>query len=269
MDIEEHPDRYEALKQKISRRGSMLIAYSGGVDSALLAAVATDVLGENAHCVFLDGPLVPRYAVIDAQRIGHDLGLSLDIMKKSRLNDMVRKNPQDRCYYCKKEDAQILKQRARERGLSWVADGINLSDMDEHRPGIIASTEEGIIHPFIEAGLTKEDIRNIARKRGYDFWNKPSAACLSSRIPYGKEITEENLCIIEIAEDYLYSRGFRQIRVRLDTGTARIEAEDADLHRITAMRNDIVREFRRLGITYVTLDLQGYRSGSMDEVLKG
>lgn len=268
MDFDGSDSRYELLKQKITGRGSMLIACSGGVDSALLAAIATDVPGMNAHCVSLDSPLVPRSALIDAHRIGRDLGFSPEIITKSRLNDMIRKNPGNRCYYCKKEDGLILQKRARERGLSCVADGINLSDMDEYRPGIRASTEEGVIHPFVVAGITKEDIRTIAKKLGYDFWNKPSAACLSSRIPYGEEITHENLRIVERAEDFLHAQGFLQVRVRLQSGTARIKGEDTDLHWITSMRNEIVNEFKNLGITYVTLDLEEYRSGSMDGVLK-
>ena len=269
MDIEGCGSKYEALMQQIGKRRSMLIAYSGGVDSALLATVAKEVLGDRTCCVFLDTPLVPRSAVIEAERLGHDLGLSLEIVREPALRDVIRRNPPDRCYHCKKTDAQILKKRAHELGLSCVADGVNLSDLDEHRPGIIASTEEGIVHPFIEAGITKEDIRSIARECGYDFWNKPSAACLSSRIPYGEEITEERLRVIEAAEDFLHSKGFLQVRVRMHCGIARIEVDNRDIPRIAAMRGEIAKEFRKLGILYSTLDLEGYRSGSMDEVFPG
>lgn len=267
VHAEEIDSKYTALKEKIAQRESMLVAYSGGVDSALLAVVAREVLGKNAHCVFLDSPLVSRFAADDAVRIAHDLGLSSEILRETFLDDQIRLNPPDRCYSCKKRDAKTLKGRARELGLSCVADGINLSDIDEHRPGIIASTEAGIVHPFIEAGCTKEDIRNIARKCGYSFWDKPSAACLSSRIPYGEEITEEKLRIIERAEDFLRLKGFSQIRVRLHAGTARIEVDAGDIPRIAIIRDDIVKEFRKIGISYITLDLEGYRSGSMDEVM--
>lgn len=260
---------YAVLKQTIAQRSSMLIAYSGGTDSALLAAVAKEVLGERAHCVFLDSPLVPGSAVSGAQRIAHDLNLSFEIIRDPVLNDIIRRNPPDRCYHCKKIDAEILKSKARERGLSCVADGINLSDMGEHRPGIVASTEEGIVHPFIEAGMRKEDIRRIARECGYEFWDKPSAACLSSRIPYGEEITEKTLRRIEATEEYLQARGFLQVRVRMHSGIARIEVDKTDIPGISAIRDEIVKEFKRLGISYVTLDLEGYRSGSMDEVLHG
>jgi pyridinium-3,5-biscarboxylic acid mononucleotide sulfurtransferase len=269
MDKEGNGCKYAALKQQIGKRESMLIAYSGGVDSALLATVAKEVLGERTHCVFLDSPLVTRSAANGAERLGRELGLSFEIIREPVLNDTIRRNPPDRCYHCKKTDAQILKRRAFELGFSCVADGINLSDLHEHRPGIIASTEEGIVHPFLEAGITKGDIRNIARECGYDFWNKPSAACLSSRIPYGEEITDEGLRMIEAAEDFLHSKGFLQVRVRLHCGTARIEVENRDIPRIAAMREEIAKELRKLGIMYISLDLEGYRSGSMDEVLPG
>jgi uncharacterized protein len=267
MDKEGRDCKYADLKDQIAIRRSMLIAYSGGVDSALLAGVAKEVLGERAHCVYLDSPLVPRSALREAQRISHDLGLSLEIIRQPVPSDVIRENPPDRCYHCKKRDAQVLKRRAHELGISSVADGVNCSDMDEHRPGIIASTEEGILHPFIDAGITKVDIRKIARERGYDFWDKPSDACLSSRIPYGEEITDKRLHMIEEAEAYLHSRGFHQVRVRLHCDTARIEVDPEDIPAVVAMRNEIVGEFKKLGFLYIALDLEGYRSGSMDEVL--
>jgi uncharacterized protein len=267
MHTKEFVGKYASLKKVIKKRGSLLIAYSGGVDSALLAAAAKEVLCGRSHCVFLDSPLVPRSAVQDAKRIAHDLGLSFEIIRQPALGEAMLRNPADRCYHCKKSDAKILKKRAQELGLSCVADGVNLSDRNEHRPGIIASTGEGIVHPFIEAGITKEDIRNIARECGHDFWNKPSAACLSSRIPYGEEITEEKLHTIEAAEEYLHAQGFDQVRVRLHRGTARIEVENRKIPELAVIRAGIVEEFKRMGITYVSLDLEGYRSGSMDEVI--
>lgn len=256
------------LKQKIASRKSILVSYSGGVDSALLAGVAKEVLGDKSHAVFIDSPLLPRSAVSSAETTALDLGLSFEIIRIPALAEEVRMNPPDRCYHCKKMVSQILKRVARERGLFCVADGINCSDLDDHRPGIRASSEEGIVHPFIEAGITKADIRKLARERGYRFWDKPSEACLSSRIPYGEKITEKKLRMIEEAETFLHSNGFSPVRVRMHQQVGRIEVKAQDIPGIITIREEIIRKFREIGISYTTLDLEGYRSGSMDEVLQ-
>ena len=185
--------KYEDLKKIIKDHGPMLVSFSGGVDSTLLAAVAREVLGEKTRCVLLDSPVVPRAAVAQAQDMACDLGLGLDIIEVPLMrNAEFRMNPGDRCYYCKKISAVHLRQRASELGFACITDGINVSDMKEHRPGLRASTEEGIVHPFIEAGITKGDIRDIAHTLGLPVWQKPSAACLASRIPYGDAITAGN-----------------------------------------------------------------------------
>ncbi|MDT8358269.1 MAG: ATP-dependent sacrificial sulfur transferase LarE [Methanomicrobiaceae archaeon] len=259
--------KYAALRKLIRERESILVAYSGGVDSALLAAVATGVLGEDAHCVLIDTPLLPRSAVDRARETARDLVLSLEVIRRPEISGLVRKNPPDRCYHSRKESALVLKQKAGEMALSCVADGMNCSDTFEHRPGIAASTEEGIVHPFIEAGITKQDIRDIARECRYGFWDRPSDACLASRIPFGEEITGDGPWMVEKAEEYLHRGGFGQVRVRLHSGNARIEVEEEEIPRVAAMGTEIARAFRDLGIRYVTLDLEGYRSGSMDEVL--
>jgi uncharacterized protein len=193
----------------------------------------------------------------------------LDISPVPQLEDgTFCSNPEDRCYHCKKISAVYLKQRAAELGLPCIADGINVSDTGEHRPGLRASDEEGIVHPFIEAGCTKQDIRDIARECGLPVWQKPSAACLSSRIPYGEAITREKLRMIEEAEAFLSASGFGQLRVRAHGTIARIEVHKEEMGRILEQREEVHAKLRSLGFSYVTLDLGGYRSGSMDEVLK-
>jgi len=261
-------EKYQELRKIIAGHGPMLVSFSGGVDSTLLAAIARDVLGEKTRCVLLDSPVMPRAAVEQAQIIARDLGLALDIIAVPHMeNQEFCANSSDRCYYCKKISAGYLKARAAETGLASIADGMNLSDTGEHRPGLRASAEEGILHPFIEAGLTKDEIRTIARKLGLPVWQKPSAACLSSRIPYGDAITPEKLRMIEGAEAFLASIGIGQRRVRLHDNVARIEVNMEEFGKILEQRPAVVRHLKSLGFAYVTLDLEGFRSGSMDEVL--
>jgi uncharacterized protein len=262
-------EKKQSLLESIRNHGPLLVAFSGGVDSTLLAVLARDVLGERSRCVLLDSPVVPRAAVEQAQQLATDLRLTLDIIAVPHMEDgTFCSNPEDRCYHCKKISARYLRQRAAELGLACIADGINVSDTGEHRPGLRASTEEGIVHPFIEAGCTKQDIRDIARECGIPVWRKPSAACLSSRIPYGDRITPEKLRRIEEAEAFLAASGFSQLRVRLHGTIARIEVPKEDMARILEQKDAIAAHLRSLGFSYVTLDLSGYRSGSMDEVLK-
>lgn len=265
MDLSEKKAR---LSGTIAAKGSMLVAFSGGVDSGLLAFLARAILGERSRCVLLDSPVVSREAVRQAEEIAHNFRLSLEIIPVPHMASVpFRSNPPDRCYHCKKISVRILKERSDELGFSCIADGLNLSDTREHRPGIRAGDEEGISHPFIEAGITKDDIRTIAKEIGLPFWGKPSAACLSSRIPYGEEITVEKLAMIEKAEDFLRHSGLRQFRVRFHGTIARIEADAEGMAVIFSHRTEVAAALKRLGFSYVALDCEGYRAGSMDEVL--
>jgi uncharacterized protein len=261
-------EKTQALKELIASKGSMLISYSGGVDSALLAVLANDVLGNNARCVLLDSPVVPRAAVAEAQQIARDYHLAMEIIPVRVMDDeQFTKNPADRCYWCKKQSAGVLKSRMEELHFACIADGTNVSDTVEHRPGLAASSEEGIVHPFLKTGITKADIRSIAQEAGLPFWNKPSDACLASRIPYGDEITCTRLTMIEHAEEFLHANGFSPCRVRMHKDITRIEVASDEMQKLLDNREDLLKTFRSIGFTYVTLDLAGYRSGSMDEIL--
>ena len=259
----------EAVIEALKEKGPLLVAYSGGVDSSLLAALAVRALGkEGVRCVLLDSPLVPRREVEEAKEVAGRLGLPLEVVAFPVLDDETfRANRPDRCYTCKKASARLLKELARREGIDTVADGTNVSDLGAYRPGLAASDEEGICHPLAGAGATKADIRRIARECGLPFWNKPSAACLATRTPYGDEVTEEVLGRIEAAEEVLHDRGFRQVRVRAHGDVARIEVPSDELERLFALRDEVTAALRRIGFAYVALDLAGYRSGSMDEVL--
>jgi uncharacterized protein len=261
--------KLQELKKKLAEKDRVLIAFSGGVDSCLLAKVAFDVLGEHALCVILDSETMPRSELENAKSVARFLGLSYQVINYSILdNQKFTDNAPDRCYICKRESSKMLKDVAAQAGIGCIADGVNISDCSDFRPGILASNDEGIWHPFIEAGISKEDIREICRKMGLHFWNKPSSSCLSSRIPYGDRITKGNLALVERAEEYLKSLGLGQIRVRAHGKVARIEAPAEDMERILESREPIVKRLKEIGFQYITLDLQGFRTGSMNEMLQ-
>jgi uncharacterized protein len=211
---------------------------------------------------------LPRSELKYAVELARSLHLNCEVVKCPSLSDEeFVKNLPNRCYFCKKASFELLKALAAERGIACIGDGLNLSDYDDHRPGIAACEELGIWHPFVDAGISKEDIREIARNVGLPFWNKPSSACLSSRIPYGERITVENLKRVELAEDFLKRLGFGQVRVRAHGKLARIELLSKDMERALICRQEIAGELKSLGFLYAAIDLEGFRSGSMNEVL--
>ena len=261
-------DKLEDLKTGIRAKERILVAYSGGVDSSLLAAVAHDALGMDALAVILDSQIMSRSELEHAKELAGSLGLNYRVAEFPILKEgQFCSNPANRCYICKKRSAAILKRIARGEGISCIADGVNLSDYDEYRPGIAACDEEGIWHPFVDAAITKEDIRALAQELCLPVWNKPSAACLASRIPYGQPITSEGLRMVDEAEQYLMSMGFLTLRVRSHGRLARIELAVQDMARAMICRDEIARKLKAIGFDYVALDLEGFRSGSMDESL--
>ena len=261
-------EKLKHLKEIIKEKDSLMIAFSGGVDSSLVAKIANEVLGEKALAVTLTSDTFSKRELESAKIIAQEIGITHEIIESSELgNEAFVKNPENSCYYCKKEESAVLKRIAKGKGIKYIADGVNLSDFDEHRPGIKALDEEDIIHPLVEARIKKSDIKAMAKFLGLSNYNMPSTTCLSSRISYGEEITSEKLKRIEEAESFILSLGFRQVRVRCHKDVARIEVEKEEIKNAISFREEIVRRLKTVGFKYITLDLEGYRSGSMDEVL--
>jgi uncharacterized protein len=269
MKIMTIQEKLSTIQEIIKDHAPLLIAYSGGVDSALLAAIALETVGpDRMQCILVNGPELPRNGLSDALETAKSLHLPLEVVNGESLSEKLKQeNPHDRCRHCKLGTFVILEAAAAKYGTLKIADGANASDLNEHRPGIDAFTSCGVIHPYIMAGITKPEIREIAKMKGFPFWNKPSAACLYSRIPYGEEITDQKISMVEQGETYLSSLGFTQIRVRHHGKIARIEISPSEFARILPIAASVDDEFRKIGFSYSTLDLRGYRSGSMDEVL--
>ncbi len=244
------------------------MAFSGGVDSSVLAALAQRALGDNAIAVTADSQTLAPGELDCAKGVAKEIGIRHIVISYDELAEPeFAKNPVDRCYYCKKGLLRELKKIAEQHGMNTIIEGTNISDLKAHRPGHRAVTEEGVYNPFVEFRVTKDEVREMAHKLGLSVADKPSMACLSSRFPYGQRITPEGLKRVGAAEDFLGKAGFKVVRVRDHAGMARIEIMPDQIARFMEMREDVVSEFKRLGFSYVALDIMGFRSGSMDEVL--
>lgn len=264
-------EKYARLKELLGEMGSVVIGYSGGVDSTLLLKVASQVLGQNALAVIGQSETYPSKEFEEAVALAQQMGARFEVVRTEETDVLkFKENPPDRCYFCKTELFSKLQEIAEREKIPWIADGTITDDLGDFRPGMRARDERQVRSPLLEAGLSKAEVREISRHLDLPTWDKPAFACLSSRFPYGVGITKENLVRVDAAETFLRERGFRFFRVRFhDTSTARIEVGQQELARLVAepLRQELVGYLKGLGFTYVTLDLQGYRTGSMNEVL--
>ncbi len=260
----------EALYAHLRRLGRLLVAYSGGVDSAYLAWAAHQVLGEQMLAVMADSPSLARAQMKDALAFAREQGFPVEVIQTEELNNAdYQKNDAMRCFHCKDELFAVMERFTAEKGWQAVAYGVNLDDQGDWRPGQKAAAQHGVAAPLLEAGLTKADIRQLAHEAGLRVWDKPASACLSSRIEYGRPVTREALEQVERGEDALRALGFRQFRLRHHGQVARIEIAREELGRALSLEmfERLSREIKACGFEFVTLDLEGFRSGSMNALI--
>lgn len=263
-------EKLQLLKEYISSLESLVIAFSGGVDSTFLLRVAHDTLGDNVVAVTARSCSFPERELNEAILFCENEGITHIICNSEELDiDGFSKNPTNRCYLCKNELFTKIWEVAKKKGIKNVAEGSNIDDNGDYRPGLIAVKEQNVKSPLRHAGLTKDEIRVLSKEMGLPTWNKQSFACLSSRFPYGEEITPERLSIIDKAEQILLDLGLHQVRVRFHDDLARIETDDNGIKILLdkECRTEVYKKFKELGFVYVSVDLAGYRTGSMNETL--
>ncbi len=260
-------EKYIDILHAMRARARILVAYSGGVDSALVLRIAQDAVGDDCLAVIADSPSLPRRELEDAKRAAAQIGVALEVVTLHELdNEEYRRNSGLRCYYCRSELGQALREIAFTRDFATIADGANLSDVGDYRPGMKAMDENGVWHPLLEFGVDKETVREMSKWLGLPWYDKPSSPCLSSRVIVGQPITVEKLAMIEAGEDYLHELGFRQVRVRCLGTTAKIEVarEEIQRLRVEPLFSNVSRRLTEIGFSSVAVDQQGYRTGSMN-----
>jgi len=265
-------DKLDRLEARIAGLRSVAVAFSGGADSTLLLAECVRILGaEHVLAVTADSPTLPRAELAETQSLAGELGARQVVVSTRELYDeRFADNTRDRCYYCKRELFKQIGRLAAEHGFEHMAYGATADDLGDYRPGMRAAGEAGAVAPLLDAGFSKADVRERSRQLGLRTWDKPAMACLSSRIPYGTRIRPEDLSMVERGEEFLRQQGFRQVRVRHHGAVARIEVEAGELARLVSepQRSEVEAHFKTLGFTYVTVDLSGFRSGSMNAMLR-
>lgn len=266
-DLEE---KYQRLLKLIAAHGSVAVAFSGGVDSSFLCRAARDAVGDRAIAITLVSPMMPSADRVSADAIAKQVGIRHFKLEDEAIEEPVAANPVDRCYFCKKIEFGRIAETAKAHGIATVLDGSNVDDEGDYRPGLKALAEQGVSSPLREAGLHKAEIRALSREFGLPTWDKPAAACLGSRVPYGERITLEKLRAIDAAEQVLLRRGFRHCRVRHHGDVARIEVAPEERHQFfnTELLDALSSEIKAAGFRYVCMELEGYRMGSLNRVLQ-